>query len=158
MKRIYLMLLSSVLLMGSLSCQEKSKEEAKEEQTKSESGVPQMVKEAFQNKYPNEHDPDWEQDDHDYWEAHFKKDGVHYRADFTAEGAWVETENSVKKDEIPDAVKKTIREKYPDREIIEIEHVQSAREGDFYDVEFKQEGKNMDVEIRKDGTVITVEQ
>lgn len=149
-------MLLSLMLIGTLSCQEK-KEKDKKEGAKTESGAPVAVKKSFQKKYPNEHDPDWEQDDHGYWEAHYKKDGVHYRADFNADGSWVETENNVKEDELPDAVKKTIEENYSDREITEIEHVDNSKEGIFYDVEFKQEGKNMDVEIREDGTIITVE-
>lgn len=144
--------------MGLIGCKEKETEQAKKQEQKTEEGVPVIVAQAFQKKYPDEKDPEWEKDDHGYWEAHYKKDGEKYRADFTPEGAWVETENSVDKDELPEAVKKTIEEKYPDREITEVEYVVSSRQGNFYDVEFKQKGKNMDVEIKEDGTVITVEQ
>lgn len=38
-------------------------------------------------------------------------------------------------------VKQIIEEKYADREITEVEHVMNAKEGEFYDVEFKQKGK-----------------
>ncbi|OUS10839.1 hypothetical protein A9Q93_12415 [Nonlabens dokdonensis] len=116
------------------------------------SKAPKAVVDAFTAKYPNEHDPDFEQDAHGYWEAHFKKNGEKYRADFYEDGTWRETENSIKYKELPKAVKQAIKNEYSDREITEIEHVLSAAKGEFYDVEFKQKGKNMDVEYRKNGT------
>lgn len=148
----------SLFFCGMLSCKEKETQQAKKQDRTTQEGVPVIVAEAFKEKYPDEKNPDWERDANGYWEAHYKKDGEKYRADFTPEGSWIETENSIDKADLPDAVKKTIEEKYPDREITEVEYVVSSREGNFYDVEFKQEDKNMDVEIKEDGTVITVEQ
>ncbi len=146
MKR-YLVILS-FLSIGIVSCQENKKENA------DKSTVPEAVKMTFQNKYPGENDPDWKQDEHGYWESHFKIDGEKYRADFNADGSWVETENSIKNDELPEAIKKVIAEKYKDHKITEVERVDSAKKGIFYDVEFKQKGKNMDIEFRADGTII----
>ena len=143
----YLVILS-FLSIGIVSCQETKKED------KNESGVPEAVKISFQNKYPGENDPDWKQDDHGYWESHFKIDGEKYRADFNSDGSWVETENNIKKDELPEAIKKVIAKKYDDEKITEVERVDSAKKGIFYDVEFRQKGKNLDVEFREDGTII----
>ncbi|APU69998.1 MAG: PepSY-like domain-containing protein [Christiangramia sp.] len=151
MKRFSFLILA-IFSVSLLSCQEKKKDQKSEKD-----GAPLAVQENFQKKYPGEDDPDWKQDDHDYWEAHFKKDGIKYRADFNADGSWVETENSIDKEELPEVVKQIIEEKYADREITEVEHVMNAKEGEFYDVEFKQKGKNMDVEFRKDGSIIKVE-
>lgn len=145
--RHYLVILS-FLSIGAVSCQEKNSKDADQDK------VPEAVRITFQNKYPGETDPDWKQDDHGYWESHFKIDGEKYRADFNADGSWVETENSIKDSELPEAIKKVIAEKYADREITEVEHVDNAKKGVFYDVEFKQKGKNMDVEFREDGTII----
>jgi hypothetical protein len=64
------------------------------------------------------------------------------------------TENSIKNEELSEAVKKLISEKYRDHEITQVERVDSAKKGVFYDVEFKQKGKNKDVEFREDGTII----
>ncbi len=124
------------------SCQEKKDE------------VPQVVKDAFKAKYPGENDPDFEQDAHDYWEAHFKKDGEKYRADFNADGTWIETENSIKKKNLPQPILDAIKKEFGDEKITEVEHVMSATKGEFYDVEFKQKGKNKDVEYRKDGSKV----
>ena len=123
-------------------------------QTKSSNEVPQVVLDAFEAKYPGETDPDFATDAHGYWEAHFKKNGEKYRADFNADGTWRETENSIKDKEIPKAIQEAIEREFPDRTIQEAEHVMSATKGEFYDIEFKQKGKNMDVEYRKDGTKV----
>jgi hypothetical protein len=114
--------------------------------------VPKVVLASFEVKYPDEKDPDFEQDSHGYWEAHFKKKGEKYRADFNADGTWIETENSIKDKEIPIAIQKAIRREFPEMKIAEAEHVMSAIKGEFYDIEFKQKGKNRDVEYREDGS------
>jgi hypothetical protein len=116
--------------------------------------APEAVKKTFQSKYPGENDLDWHKDDHGYYEANFKIDGVKYRADFNEDGTWVETETSINKDDLPDAIKKVIKEKYDDEDITEVEKVESASKGLFYDVEFKRDGKNKDVEFRTDGSII----
>ena len=146
MKKISI-LLALFLSAGILSCQEKSKKNDKSE-------VPEAVRTAFQKKYPGEDDPDWKQDDHGYWESHFKIDGEKYRADYNADGSWVETENDIKTDNLPAKIKKVIEARYSEYEITEVEHVTSAKYGEFYDVEFKQKGKNKDVMFRKDGTEV----
>ncbi|WP_245833616.1 PepSY-like domain-containing protein [Nonlabens spongiae] len=141
MMRAILIFLITTFTFITASCQDKGK-------------VPQSVLKTFQEMYPNEDDPDFKQDAHGYWEAHFKKDGEKYRADFLADGSWRETENSIKEKNLPKAVKAAIKKHYGDEEITEVEHVLSAKYGEFYDVEFKQKGKNKDVMYRKDGSII----
>ena len=116
--------------------------------------APDAVKKTFQAKYPGENDPDWHKDDNGYYEANFKIDGIKYRADFNEDGTWVETETSIDKKDLPEAIRKVIKDTYGSEDISEIEKVDSAIKGTFYDVEFKQKGKNMDVEFRADGTII----
>lgn len=149
MKR-FQVLAVSIFAVGLVSCQETKDDKKADEK----SNVPEAVQMAFQKKYPGENDPDWEQDDHGYWESHFKQNGEKYRADFDADGTWVETENDIKNEELPEVILKIIDEEYSEYEITEIEHVDNAKKGEFYDVEFKQKGKNKDVMFRKDGTVI----
>jgi hypothetical protein len=116
--------------------------------------VPQSVEANFMSRYSGETDPDWELDSNGFWEAHFKIDGEKYRADFQSNGLWVETENSIKDSELPEAIKAAIERDYKDEKITEVERVQHHSKGLFYDVEFKKKGKNKDVEYREDGTVL----
>lgn len=145
-------MLTTLIILFSIattSCQEKE-----DTNKKASTDAPEVVMMAFQKKYPGENDPDFELDSHGYWEAHFKKKGIKYRADFNADGSWIETENSITMKELPTAIKKKIYQYYALYTVTEIEHVMSAEKGEFYDVEFKQKGKNKDIEFREDGTIL----
>lgn len=125
-----------------------------EDLTEEESIIPQEVKDAFEAKYGNEK-VDWNRDDNGFFEGRFKKDGVKYRADFSPIGEWVETENSVKYDDLPVVLQQFITTNYDKSNVAELEHVDHHDKGEFYDLEFKQEGKNHDVEITPEGEVLT---
>ncbi|MFS4482590.1 PepSY-like domain-containing protein [Hyunsoonleella sp. 2307UL5-6] len=117
------------------------------------SQAPEAVKTTFKAKYPGENDPDWHKDSHGNYESHFKIDGIKYRADFKADGTWIETESSINMDDLPKAIKEKIEKDF-DGKISEIEKVDHHSKGLFYDVEFKQKGKNKDIEFKADGTII----
>lgn len=144
---LYITLIAFSFLIG---CQSANGQDKK----KSDKEVPEAVRTTFQAKYPGEDDPDWHTDDHGYWESRFRIDGIRHRADFLPDGTWVETEVSIEKKQLPDAVIKIIDDKFNDEEITEIEKVDSAKKGAFYDVEFKRKGKNKDVEFRASGEII----
>lgn len=116
--------------------------------------APDAVKKTFQSKYPGENDPDWHTDSNGNYESNFKIDGIKYRADFAPDGSWIETESSIDFDELPQAIQKIIKNDYDKGDITEIEKVESASKGLFYDVEFKRKGKNKDVEFRATGEII----
>ena len=116
--------------------------------------APKEVQQTFQKKYPGENDPDWHIDSNGNYESRFRIKGVRHRADFSPNGNWIETEVSIEKDQLPLVVQKAINEHYAHEKITEIERVQSASKGLFYDVEFKRKGKNMDVEFNENGVKI----
>ncbi len=116
--------------------------------------VPEEVQIAFKGKYPKENDPDWRKDKNGNFESHFKIDGEHYRADFTPDGKWVETENNIKKKELPKPIQNIIKRKYKDLKIVEIEQVEHHQKGFFYDVEFKIDGHKKDVEFNSEGVIL----
>ncbi|AWX43183.1 hypothetical protein HME9304_00170 [Flagellimonas maritima] len=116
--------------------------------------APQEVKSTFIDMYPNENDPDWHLDKNGNYESHFKIDGISYRADFTPEGKWIETESSIDKKDVPKAIKEAIEDNYKDLKIVEIEKVQHHSKGTFYDVEFKKDGSKVDIEFNSKGEII----
>lgn len=120
-------------------------------QTKAQGQVPDEVQASFENKYPGENDPDWKKDSNGNYESKFKKDGKHYRADFAPNGDWIETEQSIDKDDLPEKVRDIIKEQYDEYEIVEIEKVDHHSKGVFYDVEFKRNGEKKDIEFNADG-------
>ncbi|MEJ1222706.1 PepSY-like domain-containing protein [Sediminicola sp. 1XM1-17] len=123
-------------------------------ESKAQDGVPKEVKASFQNKYPGEGDPDWHKDSNGNYESNFKKDGKHYRADFSPNGDWIETERSMDKGDLPEKVRDMIKDLYDDYEIVEVEEVDHHSKGLFYDVEFKHNGDKKDVEFSPDGQVL----
>ena len=116
--------------------------------------TPQAVQDAFEKKYPGENDPDWHKDSNGNFESSFKQDGKSLRADFSPDGHWIETERSIKKDDLPKAVENTIDKNFEEWEIAEIEEVHHYKKGKFYDIEFKQKGKNKDVEVDEKGKIL----
>ncbi len=113
--------------------------------------VPEVVERVFEKQYPDAKDVEWEVDSNGYWEADFSLEDVKYRADFRESGQWIETETSIEFSELPDAVQTAVRESYPDEDISEVEKVDSALRGVFFDVEFERAGKNQDVEYLANG-------
>ncbi len=113
--------------------------------------VPPAVEKRFAELYPDVEPKGWEVDINGNWEAGFTRDSVDYRADFTPEGVWVETESNLKVEELPDAVQRAIKLDFGNDEIAEIERVEHPEKGIFFDVELKRDGKNQDIEYDEDG-------
>lgn len=116
--------------------------------------VPGVVERAFSERYPTAKAEAWEVDDNGYWEAAFQWNGHDHRADFTTDGEWVESEQSIGFEDLPDVVQRAIKLEFGDDEISEIEAVDHSVRGEFFDVEFKREGKNLDIEYDARGTRI----
>ena len=123
-------------------------------QNSSNAQAPDAVKTTFQSMYPGEDDPDWHTDSNGNFESNFKIDGIKYRADFSPNGNWIETETSIDVKDLPQAIRDVIKAKYASEEITEVEKVEHHSKGLFYDVEFKQKGKNKDVEFKENGDIL----
>lgn len=143
MERIFYLLVIPLFLLVTSSCSSSTGQE-----------TPDAVKTAFEQKYSDAKEVEWTKDTHGYHEASFESDGESYRADYEKDGTWVETESSIDYDDLPEAVKAVIKKDYDKDDIAEIEAVDNAKKGKFYDVEFKDKGKNKDVEITASGDVI----
>jgi len=62
-----------------------------------------------------------------------------------------ETESNIKKKELPKAILKVLDTDFEDVKIVEIEKVDHATKGIFYDVEIKVDDKKKDLEFTKEG-------
>lgn len=115
---------------------------------------PAKVLKAFQEKYPHAQKVSWSVDRNTWHEAGFVQDGTHFRADFDAEGNWVETETSVKWEEMPAAAQAAFKDEDKKKDIVEIELVDNHKEGRFYDIEYHTDGHKQDIRITPDGKVL----
>lgn len=65
---------------------------------------PQVVLNAFQQKFPSATDVDWDKEKNGEWEAEFETNGIEQSASFSAEGKWLETETEIRASELPSPV------------------------------------------------------
>ncbi len=120
----------------------------------------QYPKAALDKMYPKAKKVEWQTDRNGNFEAHFKMNGSHYRSDFTLSGVWIETERSIEWDDLPSAVKYTIKKNSDKKQIVELEEVHHHEKGWFYDVEVrkKKKKKKRDLLIAPDGQIIEKEE
>jgi hypothetical protein len=118
---------------------------------------PGVVLEAFRKKYPEIIDPEWEVDSNGSWEASFKINDVKYRADFTTEGIWTETENNISFNDLPNDVREAFLLKYKSEAFRGAEAVDSAARGVFYEIEIFTGTSKIDVIFAEDGQILNPE-
>ncbi len=112
------------------------------------------VEKTFKEKYPDVEAPRWKAESNGLWEAHFEIDGIKYRADFTTEGDWVETEHNLTFSQLPPEVRSAIELKFDPNDIRDIEGVESPTHGTFFDVEFQQGSEDVDVMFDPSGKIL----
>lgn len=115
---------------------------------------PEKVLKAFAEKYPEAQEVKWSVDRNTRHEADFTLNGTKYRADFENNGEWVETETSVKWHDLPEVAQKAFKNEDKKKDIVEIEFVDSHKQGKFYDIEYKIGAGKQDIRITPEGTVL----
>lgn len=113
--------------------------------------VPDKVKTAFDGKFPNAAVMKWEADDDEYT-AEFSKDNLNYYATFDEDGKWIETGVMTAFDNLPDALKKNVKEKYKDNEIKCVYKVEDFKGIISYEVDVIKDGKVAELYFNKDGS------
>lgn len=108
--------------------------------------APKKVEKAFQKMYPGAKDVEWELKK-DIYAVDFKIDGKDVEAYFNAEGTWLRSKEDVSASSVPAAVKKAVKEAYPDFRIEDYDLVKDARGNEFYSVEIEKESKDGDTEL-----------
>lgn len=115
-----------------------------------EKDVPQKVKTAFNQKFPNAKRVSWEMEDETEWEAEFKMNGKEYSANFSLNGEWKETEYEIKKSEIPANIRAILDQNFDDYDIEEAEIAESAS-GKSYEFEIEVGKEEFEVVIDTQG-------
>ncbi|NJL74084.1 MAG: hypothetical protein HC892_02585 [Saprospiraceae bacterium] len=96
--------------------------------------VPQEVKNAFYEKFPEVQNPTWEYEGQ--FEAEFQTaDGKEVEVNFYQDGRITQVEYEISKEELPEAVKAAVKRLYPHCEIEEVERVEKADGSIFYEVD-----------------------
>ena len=108
--------------------------------------APKKVEKAFQKMYPGAKHIEWELKP-DIYAVDFKIDGKDVEAYFNAEGTWLRSKEDVNASSVPAAVKKAVKEAYPDFKIEDYDLVKDARGNEFYSVEIEKESRDGDTEL-----------
>ena len=108
--------------------------------------APKKVEKAFQKMYPGAKDIEGELK-RDIYAVDFKIDGKDVEAYFNAEGTWLRSKEDVSASSVPAAVKKAVKEAYPDFKIEDYDIVKDARGNEFYSVEIEKESRDGDTEL-----------
>lgn len=112
--------------------------------------VPQKVKTAFAQKFPNAKKVSWDMEDESEWEAEFKMNGKEYSANFSVNGEWKETEYEIKKSEIPANIQAILDQNFSDYDIEGAEIAETAS-GKSYEFEIEVGEEEFEVVIDAQG-------
>jgi len=116
---------------------------------------PKVVKDAFDKKFPTATKISWGKESLKEWEADFSLNGIKISAVFFEDGKWLETEQMIKKEELPTAVALALKAKYADWTITEADKTESAKLGSIYEADLKKGSKKQSVALKADGTFVT---
>lgn len=137
------LMILSVLAISASACGQKV----------NEADVPQPVKTAFTKQFPKAEHAQWEMETKTEYEVNFKQGAEEMSATYGTTGQWLETEKDIKADALPDAVRRTLADKYAGSKVKDLSHVESPK-GSFYEADIEKGETSMEVVIAPDGTVV----
>ncbi len=88
------------------------------------------------------------------YEAEFELEGREYEVEITVTGHYLLTEISMSVEELPEIVRKSMREKYPNQSIDEVERVEYSHGVVHYEIELEKGEKVRETLYREDGLFI----
>ncbi len=98
--------------------------------------VPEKIKDAFGLKFAKATGIKWEHEQNNRWEAEFDFNNTEMSAIFDKNGTWLETETEMEMENVPDAVKKSVKAKFGSYKVIEVSFVETP-EHSGYEIELK---------------------
>ncbi|CAH1002558.1 hypothetical protein LEM8419_03432 [Neolewinella maritima] len=116
--------------------------------------VPTGVQQRFASLHPAARKVEWESED-DGYEAEYKLDGREYSDTYSTVGDLLETEEELKKKDLPAAIRSTLQRDFADHEVEEVARITYPDGRILYEVEL--EGKDdaaFDALFREDGTLV----
>jgi hypothetical protein len=97
-------------------------------QTLPAGGIPALVRQAVDRRFPGAAKIEWKRKTDGNYEAEFTWKGVGVAAKFDSTGQWVETESDLRRSALPRAVARSIAARYASYRVIETQRLVSARD------------------------------
>lgn len=117
-------------------------------------GVPQAVKTAFSQKFPNAKVEKWDKEKDGSFEAEFNLKGKDMSANFSATGEWLETETEIKKSEIPQLVLTAFYAKFGQIKIKEACKIEFPSKAVQYELEYRKGVKTLEAIFDVEGRLL----
>ena len=114
--------------------------------------VPNKVKKAFEQKFPNASKVSWDKENASEWEAEFKMNGEEFSANFKQDGTRLETEYEIEKSELPASVKQALNSEFKGYDIEEAEMSETV-DGKMYEFELEKGERSLEVSISPQGEI-----
>lgn len=119
--------------------------------------VPKDVKDAFAKKFPTVKWEKWSKENDKTLEAEFVLDGKTVSALFSLDGTWMETEEEIAVDVLPQEVKATLEAKFAKMTVKECEKVTKSNSSLTYELEIKTAEGVKEVVFNPQGEILKVE-
>jgi hypothetical protein len=111
------------------------------------------VKTAFSQKFPTAKKVNWDLESGTEWEAEFKQGGKEYAASFSVNGTWQETEQDLKKADLPEAIKQILAKDFDGFKIEEAE-ISRTSEGSVCEVTVEKGAEDWELVFDANGKLI----
>lgn len=118
--------------------------------------VPASVQTNFKKQFAQANKVVWEMEEADY-EVNFKNNGIEHSAKYNKEGNWLETEQEIKKTDLPTVVTQAVNKEFPKAELEEIEKVTFPNNKTVYEMEVEQGKQKFEVQFSTDGQLLKKE-
>lgn len=119
------------------------------------SGLPDVVNNAFIQKFPKAKKVKWSNENIDDFQAEFALDSVTETAIFTNKGEWQQTGINVPIPILNHAITLAVKKKYPKQKINKIVKIENIKKQSYYEIEFKKSDELEYVYYDESGTEIT---
>lgn len=116
--------------------------------------VPASVKNAFQKKFPKAVHVKWSKENASEYEADFAIGKTAMSANFDTSGKWLETETTIRPDELPQAVSNAVKKLYPKFTLTAAAKIETQKNVR-YEAELKSsKGSTIEKEFLVDGRLV----
>ncbi len=140
MKKIVFAFIFSLATCLSLSAQE---------------SAPEDVAAAFRSKYPKAKNVEWVKTGDSQWQAEFVASDREVRVVFDEAGTWLGSQTEIDTKKAPEAVQKTVAEKYKGYEIVDVTMVEIYNGEVMYKYDLDKGDGEIETMFHADGRIVT---
>lgn len=151
MKKAFVFILT--VLIGITTMAQKTEKEDDEKQV----DVPAIVKDAFAKDFPSVKNVTWGAEDNDF-EAEFKLNGVDCSANYNKAGHRLETETTIKDDQLPKEALDYINKNFSNYKLLEAAKITDDKNVVTYEAGLELNGKSIEVIFDANGKFLEKEE